>query len=225
MHTYHPNRLISSITLALSILLGCLISTGSCWAYSSAKAVDANKSDLPQAQPSVTAKQLGRILAGRWQVVGSSRSGKKLTDTKLMVYQVADHNFLAIGYKADMFSGLDNKKIKTRKRKAFMMLYFEKNDRFNILSFQKSGFIKHYQGKLSRRKNRYKLAMDPITMGPLTGQAVIEVKPINKDRYAEDFYLNIMAPGSKKVLKQKFFMHLIASRIKHWKKHQAGTKK
>ena len=221
---HYPRHLFRSISLSLAIMLSCLISA-SCWAYSGTKTVDANKSDLPKAQPSATAKQLGHILAGRWQVVGSSRSGKKLADAKLMAYPVADNHFLAVGYQANLYSGLDNKKIKTRKRKAFMVIYFENNNRFNILSFQKSGAIKHYRGKLSRANKQYKLISDPITMGPLQTQAVMSITPMNKDRYAENFYFNVLVPGSKKVLKQQFVMHLVASRIKHWGKYHKPSKK
>lgn len=172
---------------------------------------------LPKANPSSLAKKASAYMQGRWRVVGSGVNGNKLFSGKMMLHQVGGKKYLSINYSAQQYASLDSKKIKTKSRKAFMVMYFH-NNTFNLLSFMKSGVIKHYQGKISRKGKKYRFAVDPFKIGPIQGQIVFVIIPMNKDKYLEKFYMNILAPGSNKVMKEKLVANMVVTRMHKWYK-------
>ena len=211
-------------TLVLSLICSLSLICNLAHAAGSQAAPNAH-TPLPQAQPSSLAKRVSKYMSGHWQVAGTDATGNKIADGNIMVYSVAKNNFLAIAYRANQYSDLDHKTVKVKSRRAFMVMYFAKGNRFNLLSFQNSGNVKHYQGKLSKRGKQYIFTSNPINMAKLIrAQAVFTITPMGKDRYAENFYFNILAPGSDKVLKQKFVMKLIVTKQKHWSKKHSSKK-
>ena len=176
---------------------------------------------LPMATPSSLAKRFTKYMKGRWDVVGSSTDGKKLLAGRVMAYPVAGLKFLAISYKSDQYTSLDKALIQIKDRQAFMMMYFGARNQFNLLSFQKSGKIKHYQGHLTYRRKRYVFVSDPFKMGPLRARVMFSIKPINDKKYTEDFSLQILAPGSKKVMQEKKMFRMIFTKKKSWHKKKS----
>lgn len=181
---------------------------------------------LPQAKPSGLAMQVSKYISGNWRIVGNNASGKKLFDGRVMVHLAGGKKFLNIRYKANQYGSLNSSNINMKSRKAFMMLYF-KNNKFNLLSFSKSGKIKHYQGRLSGDNKKYIFTSQAFKFGPLRAKALLTINPLSKQKYLEHFYINVLIPGSANVLRKQLVANIVATKMKKHHKnppHSSGKK-
>jgi hypothetical protein len=218
------------------VMIGFLLSFIICSAASATPSIapmrsalgakQAGAEPLPQANPSALAMRFSHYMSGRWNIVGSGASGSKLFDGRAMVHPASGKKFLQIRYKTNQYAALDSENIKMKSRQAFMVLYFEAGDKFNLLSFRDSGKIKHFHGALSMVGKKYQLNVDSFKFGPLRAQVVVIIKPINKHKYAEHFYMNVLMPGSNKVMQQKLIANMVATKVSksHKKKNKRSAR-
>ena len=91
--------------------------------------------------------------------------------------------------------------------------------------FRNSGVIKQYRGRLKKEGKGYRFVSDPFKMGPLRGQVTFTVSPLQKNKYIERFYFNVLLPGSNKVVKRKMMANLIFTKDQKWWKKSGKADK